>query len=160
MPFLTNLIANLSAELGKFLSNITYVLFTLFIYIVLSLLTYIWLLFQLAPQRNKAAFIAYEMATGSDPYNFVADIQQFFFLWNWILIFHIISWLIVPILTATAVDATFRIYEERKRNLHERLFATMERIISNYGGIPEDKAESFAIEAREAMELEIRKQKW
>ncbi|HJR06896.1 MAG TPA: hypothetical protein VJ842_06550 [Pyrinomonadaceae bacterium] len=160
MPFLKNLIISASAKSGKYLSNITYVLSTLLIYIAFSILTYIWLVIQLSPQRNKAAFIAYEMATGSDPYNFAIDLQGFFLLWNWILVFHIISWLIVPILAATAVEATFRVYEQRKQDLNEKLLTSMERIIGEYGGISQEEAERFAVEARKAIEIEIRKQKW
>jgi hypothetical protein len=151
--------AKVGAKLGGFLSNLTYVMSTLLIYLVISILTCIWLLFQLAPQYSKAAFIAYEMATGGDPYNFASELQQYFILWIWVLIFHVISWLIVPVLAATAVDAAFRTYDMRRQELDENLLARMEDIIIKYGGIPAETAEKLAIEAQEKLEREVRERR-
>lgn len=101
-------------QVGRFLSNFSNVFVTLIIYLSLSLVTYIWLAIALGSLSGKSANIAYKVATGSDPLEYVQDLNKFPLLWPWILIFHVLSWLIVPVLTATAVDAAYRVAEETR----------------------------------------------
>jgi hypothetical protein len=146
------------ATAGRFFSSLTYVLSALLIYITLSVLTYMWLAFQLAPAHGKASFIAYEVATGGDPFNFAGDLQQYNLLWVWILIFHAISWLIVPIVAATAVDLAFNAWEEKRLELDERLLDQMSEIIGGQLGIPQEEARRRAFEARESMKKKVKKE--
>ena len=99
---------------GRFLSNFHNVFVTLVIYLVLGFGTYVWLAIDLGSFSGKSTNIAYKVATGSDPLEYVDVINKFPFLWAWILIFHVLSWLVVPVLTATAVDAAYRIAEETR----------------------------------------------
>jgi hypothetical protein len=145
----------LGEKLGRFLSNFTYVLLTLFVHIGLTILTYILLSYAL-PAEKSAGFIAYEIATGGDPYNFVGDIQSHYWTWRWILLFHVISWLIVPVIAATAVDAAFRIYEQRKAELSATLSDRMEDIMIRHLGLSPEDAEKLALKTRQEMEKEIR----
>lgn len=145
----------LGEKLGRFLTNFTYVLLTLLFHIGLTISTYILLSYEL-PSDKSARFIAYEIATGGDPYNFAGDLQSHYWTWRWILFFHVISWLIVPIIAATAVDAAFRIYERRHAELSATLSDRMEEIVIRHLGLSPEDAEQFALKARQEMEKEIR----
>jgi hypothetical protein len=148
-------INSLGEKLGHFLSNFTYVLITLLSHIGLTISTYVLLSYEL-PSEKSARFIAYEIATGGDPYNFVGDMQSHYWTWRWILLFHIISWLMVPVIAATAVDAAFRIYEHRRAELSATLSDRMAEIIVRHLGWSPEDAEKFALKARKEMEKEIR----
>lgn len=116
MGFLTVFTNKTGAATGRFLSSFSYVLTTLTIYSVLCLVTYILLLMTLEPQDGPS-FIAYEITTGGDPFNFREVAPSHPVLWIWILFMHILSWLIVPVLAATAIDAAYRQWEERQEGL-------------------------------------------
>lgn len=111
----------LSHQVGNFLSKLNYLLLTLAVYFILALFTYAILLCTLWPAWRKAGFIAYEIATGGDPYNFFNEVANYPVLWEWLLILHLIAWLMVPILVGTAADAAFRQYEERRSETEKRL---------------------------------------
>ncbi|MEK6322987.1 MAG: hypothetical protein AABN33_15040 [Acidobacteriota bacterium] len=105
----------LGMTFGRFFESFTALLLALFFYLVLTFSTYVVLAWNL-PDNGRAAFITYEVATGSDPKDFRDDVKQFP-LWLWILAMHVVSWLIVPVLAATAVDAAYRVWEGRKAEL-------------------------------------------
>lgn len=98
---------------AHFFSNFTYLTLALIIYMLLSGGTWLALRGTLAPDYGKAAAIAYTVATGGDPYNYTKDLAQYFCMWQWIRLFHIISWLAVPVLIATAIEAAHRANEAR-----------------------------------------------
>jgi len=136
---------------GQFLTNLTYVVTTLLGYVFLSILTYLWLAARLS-SPGRARFIAYEISTGGDPFNFAAELYQHVWLWRWVLLFHVISWIIVPVLAATAVDATFRLWEQRRLELDRRLMSQMVDIIVEHLGMKDDEAQRLALKTRQRME--------
>lgn len=156
MPTL-EFINRIGRKTGRYLSNFTYVLSTLVFYLFLTLLTYVLLAFKLSPEYGKAAFLAYEIATGSDPYNFSADLRQPTWLWIWILVFHVISWLIVPVLAGTAVNAAFHSWEQRKLALNKELLVLMEKAIVDQLRLPAHEAKRLAQELKETMEIDVTK---
>lgn len=140
---------------GRFLSNFSFVLVTLLGYLILSLGTYLWIAIDLGYFVGKPVNIAYKVATGSDPLEYVGDLHQFWFLWAWILVFHVISWLVVPVLAATAVDAAYRVVEERKtraeRNLRTKLAA-----IGRKRGFSGLELDNFIEETLESFRLRLK----
>ena len=64
----------LGEKLGQKLSNFKYVYFTLVIYLILCLLTFIWLAFTFSPYYNQAQLITYAVMTGADPFSFKNEI--------------------------------------------------------------------------------------
>ena len=142
-------------RLGRYLSNFASVIVTLVIYVVLSLVTYV-LLVQELPTEKRPGFIAYEIATGGDPINFEADIQTHYWTWRWILLFHVVSWLIVPVLAATAVDAAFKTYEERRKRVSDQLSDRMEQILTKHSELSQEDAEKVTDRARAEMEKQSR----
>lgn len=138
-------------KVGIFLANLTYLVATLIVYAILSVLTYLWLSFTLS-NPGSARFIAYEISTGGDPFNFRADLAQHVWLWRWMLLFHILSWLIVPVLAATAVDATYRLLEQRRLELDRKLMSNMINVVVQELGVEEEEAERVVLKARKSME--------
>ena len=105
---------------GRFLSNFSYVLGTLGLYLFLSAVTFIWLAIDV--DRYRAATITYDVATGGNPLEYIGELQRPYpVLWGWIVFFHILAWLVVPVLAATAVDAAYRKWDERKEEAERRL---------------------------------------
>lgn len=102
-------------SVGRFFSNLSYLLTALAAYCTLSFITFLFLLWKLWPNYQKAGFIAYEVATGGDPFNFTSAVGQYRFVWTWLLGLHVIAWLAVPILIGTAIDAAYRVYEARRQ---------------------------------------------
>ena len=138
-------------RVGKFLTNLTYLVVTLLVHAMLSVLTYFWLSFTLS-NPGSARFIAYEISTGGDPFNFSADLAKHVWLWRWILLFHVLSWLVVPVLAATAVDATYRLLEQRRLELDRRLMSNMINVVVQELGVEEEQAERLVLKARKSME--------
>jgi hypothetical protein len=138
-------------KVGKFLTSLTYLVATLLVYAILSVLTYLWLSFTLS-NSGSAGFIAYEISTGGDPFNFRTDLAQHVWLWRWILLFHVLSWLVVPVLAATAVDATYRLLEQRRLELDRRLMSTMINVVVQELKLEEEEAERVVLKARKSME--------
>lgn len=107
---------------GYILSKFSYVVGILSVYVLLSLLTCIWLTVELGTFKGLASIISYEVATGGSPAPFIRDIEpRFPFLWAWLLVLHAISWLLVPMLIASAVDATYRILEKQRVESYSKL---------------------------------------
>lgn len=141
---------------GQFLADFSYLLSTLLVYVILVVGTYLVLLWKLWPDQEKALFIAYEAATGADPFNFASDLKRFFWLWVWIMVFHVISWLAVPVLAATAVDAACRIFEE-KRSRGERSLRRRIRLMGEeHLGLSGKKLDEFEDQEYEKMKEEAR----
>ena len=148
-------LSEISIKLGRFLSNLQYVLSTLVVYVALGFLTFFLLAIQSDINKTKAGFIAYEMSTGGDPYNFLAEVQHHSLLWSWLLVFHVISWLIVPILAATAVDGAFRSWEQKRLRLESKLMAIMITVITAHADVSPENARRIAQEAKAAMDREF-----
>jgi hypothetical protein len=151
------LFKELGEKTGRVLSDFTYVLGTLMFYIVLGLATYIVLKTRLPVETGRAGFIAYVIATGGDPSNFAKELEIHYWSWRWVLAFHIISWLVVPLLGAAAIDVAYRMYERRRTEDHESLLDKMEEVIKGNTKLPVGEAESAALAARKEMEREIRR---
>jgi len=151
-PF-SRLITFIGRKTGQYLTNLTYVVATLVIYGFLSVLTYLWMASKLS--STQARFIAYEVSTGGDPFNFAAQLSQHVWLWRWVLVFHVVSWIIVPVLAATAVDATFRLWEQRRLELDRKLMAQMVGVIVEHLGLESEEAERVAQKTRQGMESEL-----
>lgn len=128
---------------GRFLSSFSYVLTTLFVYFVACFITYLALRIGFGPDQG-AAFIAYEMATGGDPYNFKELAPAHPVLWVWMLVLHLLSWLIVPVLAATAVDAAYRKWEERRQELDLELRDEIGKLLKAHVGLQEEEANQVA----------------
>lgn len=146
---------NLGNWAGRFLSNFSYVLVTLLIYIILSLGTYIWLSVDMGSFTGKSANIAYKVATGSDPLEYVEDLNKYSFLWAWILVFHVISWLVVPVLTATAVDAAYRVFEARRTRAEKDLRRRL-RAIGRERGLSGLDLDNFVEETLDTFQLRLK----
>jgi hypothetical protein len=157
MAQLAYFVRRLGQRSGRFLSDFPSVVVTLLIYILLTVATYIWMKIQIASPTPNHLFITYELATGADPAQFVTSIQNFRLLWYWVLIFHVVSWLIVPVLAATAVTAAFNVWEERKIGLQQKLIATMVSIIQENTRLSADAADRLAREAASRMASEAKR---
>jgi hypothetical protein len=117
-------------SLGRFLSNLRYLGWTLGVYGGLSLGTYAWLAIQFGTVKGKAITIAYDVATGGNPLAYTGEVKPSFpGLWIWISVFHVLAWVAIPVLVATTVDATYRLYEQARIRAERRL----RRRIRNHG---------------------------
>jgi len=96
------------------------------------------------PREEGPSFIAYAIATGGDPFNFSELAQPHPLLWVWILIVHVLSWLIVPVLAATAIDAAYRKWEERREELEVELQSEMCGVIERQLGLGKEEADLIA----------------
>lgn len=128
---------------GRLLSSFTSILTVLFIYVVLCLVTYLVLRITLGPEAGPS-FITFEIATGGDPFNFKELAISQPVVWIWILAIHTASWLMVPVLVGTALDAAYRKWEERRLALDLELSREMSRILKEYTGVPKDEADRIA----------------
>ncbi len=138
---------------GKAFSSFGYLLAALASYVCLCFLTYAVLRTELGSNQG-ASFITFEIATGGDPYNFKELAFSHPLLWLWILILHLLSWLMIPILAATAVDAANRKWEERLKWDIELLYE-MRRILKAYAEMPQGKADDFARQFLEEAEIKL-----
>lgn len=145
------LFTNIGEATGRFLSDFSYVLSTLVAYVLLSVATYVSIKLVVPSGPVGHLFMAYELATGSDPLNFVTTLQRHRLLWYWILAFHILSWLIVPVLAGTAVSAAFHVWQEKRAALDQQLLATMGNVIRAHGGLSEAAARELLEQARAEM---------
>jgi len=121
---------------------------------VICLITYVVLRATIGPGRG-ASFIAYEIATGGDPFNFKELAAPHPILWVWILILHAVSWLMVPVLAATAVDAAYRRWEQRMDELDMEVQDEMTGILQRHVGIDGDQAEEIAQELWKKMSRKL-----
>ncbi|SRR6266851_403270 len=128
---------------GKLLSSFSYVLTALVIYVILCLVTYIVLRITLGSDGG-ASFITFEIATGGDAFNFKELAVSHPIVWVWILVVHVASWLMVPVLAATAIDAAIRKWDERRLALEMELRGEMNRVLGAYAGLPKQEADRIA----------------
>jgi hypothetical protein len=107
---------------GRYFGDFTYLLFTLCSYLLVSILTWGLLSRNLGTPWGRAGTIAYDVATGTSPTNYSSEIKQSFpWLWIWLGFFHILAWLIVPVLAATTIDVLYRLHDEEKGRTEKRL---------------------------------------
>lgn len=119
---ITTVLEEVGSKTGRVLVKFNYVVALLGGYTLLSLFTGVWLTIDLGAFRGLASMISYEVSTGGSPLPFIRDIEKPFpYLWAWLLFFRVISWLIVPVLIATAVDAAYRILETRRAKALRRM---------------------------------------
>lgn len=121
--------------LGDFFSSIRKLLIALAIYVALWIGLFAALYWELSNFR-EAGFIAYIIATGGDPYNFKDLGEKYPFIWAYISIMHVASWLIVPVLIAAVIDATYRQYEAARRREERKMQRLMQKhvrdLVSKY----------------------------
>lgn len=132
---------NLGANLGKILGDLPILVTTIFLYIILSFATYLILRCQIGnyPENQSAFLISYIVATGGDPSPYLQTLELYSFSYYWILVFHVISWLIVPVIVALAADATCRLFEKRKNLAEILLKKKMKNILSKETPLSEDE---------------------
>ena len=140
---LSNIINSAGRSTGRFLSNFGYVLTTLVIYLFFCLVTYAVLRIGLGADAGPS-LITYIIATGGDPYNFKELSTTRPVIWGFIIVLHIFSWLIVPVLAATAVDAAYRKWEDRVRELDTELTDEVRRLLEQHAGLSPDAADLTA----------------
>lgn len=142
----------LVVKAGRLLSKFSFVAGTLGGYIVLSLLVYFWLAMDFSQWRGYPAVIAYDVALGGSPRPYAEILSNSPVLWKAIQVFHVIAWLIVPILAATMVDAAHRMYSEnqlrKERNLRRSI-----RAWGRARKIPEDELRDLIDEALDSFPL-------
>jgi len=109
------------SKTGAFLSHFPSVLITLLVYLSLSVVTWGALCWKFYPDWKKSLVIAYTIATAGDPLPFRSDFRSSLLLFSWLLFFRIIAWLLVPVLVATAIDASYRSWETRRREAEARI---------------------------------------
>lgn len=156
---LTSFLIAIGERTGRFFLNFPYVLATLLLYVGLSGVTYVWIKIEIPPGTVPHFFIAYELATGSDPLNFASSLQNHRLIWCWVLIFHVLSWLIVPVLVATTISAALHVWEERRLELDQLLVSRMAEVIRAQGEVTDEVVDLRAKRAREDMIAQIRRLK-
>lgn len=129
----------IETALGRFFSSLPSLLFTLLAYLVLCLFTYLILRFSLPPEK-KPGMISYFLATGGDPAPYLNDLGSYLLAYSWIMVFHVLSWLVIPVLAATAMDISFRAYDNHKHRAEKRLEKRMVMILVQEGKVSEDIA--------------------
>jgi hypothetical protein len=138
--------------LGRSTANLKRLGATLGAYVALSVGTYLWLAADLKTLRGAAATIAYDLSTGGSPLQYSSEIRPAFpALWFWLSLFHIVSWLIVPVLAATTIDVAYRIYEQKRLRAEKRL----RRRFRNFGitrGLKGNELDDFVEQALENIE--------
>lgn len=141
---------------GRLLSKFSFVAGTLGGYIILGLIVYLWLVVDLGQWRGYPAMIAYDVAFGGSPLPYAGVLSNFPVLWKAVQIFHVVAWLIVPVLAATMVDAAYRVFEENQRRKERKL----RRLIRAWGkirNIPEDKLRDLIDEALDTFPLWLKR---
>lgn len=142
----------LNRWLGRFLSNLKYLVAALIVYVALSLATFAWLALQ-SSTRAKAGVIAFDVATGSSPLLYESYVRPFSsVLWLWLSAFHVVSWLLVPIVVATTIDATYRLYENRRLRAEKRLRRRIRKFGSRRFGYVGVELEDFTEQTLETIQ--------
>jgi hypothetical protein len=148
-------VERLVVRLGRLLSKFSFVAGTLGIYIVLSLLIYLWLVVELRHWTGDAAVIAYDVSLGGSPLPYCLLLSEFPYLWKALEVFHFFAWLIVPVLAATMVDAAYRMFEENQRRKERQL----RRSIGRWGkqmGYEGDELRDLVDEAMDTFPLRLK----
>jgi hypothetical protein len=144
---------NLNRWLGRYLGNLKLLAITLGVYFLLACATYVWLALQMGAFGNKAAVIAYDVATGASPAPYVGDVKPFStVLWIWLAILHVFSWILVPIVIATAIDAMYRAHEQRRARAEKRLRKWVRKFGSSRYGYKGAELEDFTEQTLETIE--------
>ena len=99
------------------------------------------------PKDQSAFLISYIISTGGDPAPYMSTFETHFFTYYWIVVFHIISWLFIPVVIALVADSTYRLFEKRKSLSKVILNNKMRKILSEETGMSEkeilEKIEEF-----------------
>jgi hypothetical protein len=140
----SDLSGKLFGWLGRSASSKKFLLTTLLVFVALWLMLFVSLYVQLF-DFEKAGFIAYVVATGGDPFNF-RDLSEQRFIWIVITILHVFSWLIVPVLIATIIDAAYRVYEERGLRARRIVRKQLLEIGMEYAGLSGEELNKFVEE--------------
>ncbi|MDQ3802256.1 MAG: hypothetical protein M3416_00135 [Acidobacteriota bacterium] len=146
---LTHKIVGVTGDLS---SSPKFLLGMLFLYFAMWLALFLALHIQLFEFEN-AGFIAYEIATGADPFNF-KDLGKHPLIWTLISILHVMSWLVLPVVIAVVIDATYRIYEERRLRAEKKVKRRIRQIGREHLGLSGDALEEFVEEEYDSMEEE------
>jgi len=133
----------LANKVASFLSNLNSLLFALLTYVLIVLFTYLLLKVRIGSGHDEA-FIVYQIGTGGDPFNFADDFANNLWLWRWLLVLHVLSWLIVPVLAATAVDVVFSIREKKKFELEDRIENSMVQALMTHTTLSSADSTAFA----------------
>jgi hypothetical protein len=130
-----------AAKIGKSLGSLPILLVVLIVYFLLTLITYFLLRSQEIkyPENQSSFLISYIVATGGDPAPYLQTLEVSFFLYWWILVFHLISWLFIPVVIALAADTTYRLYEQRKYAAKLNLRRKMKNILFAETNLPEEE---------------------
>jgi hypothetical protein len=96
--------------------------------------------------NGRSLHIAYDIATGGSPFSFMDEIKpQSTIIWIWVGLFHVIAWLVIPVLIAATLDAMYRVYEEKRSQAENRLARKL-RKYAQLSGIPEAELDDFVSE--------------
>jgi hypothetical protein len=152
---LTRVGKSITTKLGEFLSIWQYLFFSLGIYVVLGLGNTVLIRWAADVSWNKASWIAYEIATGGDPFNFYNELQPYWLLWIWMLSFHVLSWLLIPILVGTAVNVSIQSWEQRRARLREKLVERVAAVLAEKGGVAAEGSLSLAEQLVSSIERDI-----
>jgi hypothetical protein len=100
--------------------------------------------------------IAYDVAFGGSPLPYADVLSNFPVLWKAVQIFHIVAWLIVPVLAATMVDAAYRMFEENQRRKERKLRRSI-RAWGKSRNIPKEELQDLIDEALDTFPLWLKR---
>jgi hypothetical protein len=130
---------------AAYLADLKVLMWILVAYAALAFGTYIALTLCLETGGTSTPFvIAYGVVTGSDPIPLYSDFKGHNWLYGWILFIHLLSWLFIPLIAAAALDAVYRINEEKK-NKGKRDLEIIFRGIGERMGLTGATLEQFII---------------
>jgi hypothetical protein len=126
------------ASLGKFLYSLTSLMLALGVYLIFCIITFVLLRLYLDPNQNPD-LVTYIIATGGDVDIYLPILRPHSIAFYWILVFHITSWLIVPVLAAATVDGAYRLYEQRKEKAVRNIEVTMVELLKLNTSLGDDE---------------------
>lgn len=121
----------LISNCGRFFSNFQFLLFSLSFYIIATLGT--WLALLLKFDFKTATAIAYTISTGGDPYSQQKTGELGWIWWGWFFVFHVLSWLAVPVLIAAAIDSAHKFNEKSDGKAERALLGHFEEMGRDLG---------------------------
>lgn len=122
-------ITRVKVALGEQLGNFNTLFYLLFLYLVGCLATYFILRCQL-PSNQSPALVTYLVATGGDPAPFLLILTDNPVGYYWIGFLHILSWLIVPAVIASLIDASYRLHEQHMLKAERTLRNGLKEILT------------------------------
>jgi hypothetical protein len=143
---------SLLEQIGRLLSFSRFLVRFLFVYLAVSIANVFLIAWVTGATYSESSWIAYEIATGGDPFNFYNQLRPYWFLWIWILIFHVVSWLLVPILVGLSVTSITASWAERRAQLKKQLQTLLSELYTTHAGMSPSEAEKLAIEMLSSME--------